>query len=298
MKGRMIAWLLLVFGLPHQDAKAQAASDSTIYHIETHDGNSFFGKRADQKNDTITLITSQFGKIHIPSTSIKNIKPIKSERIINGKYWFENPQSTRYFWAPNGYGLKKGEAYYQNVWIFFNQAVVGVTNHFSIGAGIVPMFIFGGGAPTPIYVTPKFSIPVVKDHLNVGIGALWGTVVGNGEGGSGSTGLVYGTTTFGTRDTNLSIGLGYGYSDGNFSDAPVINISAMVRTGQRSYFMTENYFLGLSDENIIMILLGGRSIIKRVSIDYGAFIPIIENMSSFAAVPWLGITVPLGKPSG
>ncbi len=65
---------------------------------------------------------------------------------------------------------------------------MGVTNYFSIGAGIVPVFLFGGGA-TPVWITPKFSIPVVKDKFNVGAGALVGTVLGASGTGFG---LLYG----------------------------------------------------------------------------------------------------------
>ncbi len=44
--------------------------------------------------------------IKILRTDIKKMYPIKKEKIIEGEYWFDNPQATRYFYAPNGNALK------------------------------------------------------------------------------------------------------------------------------------------------------------------------------------------------
>jgi hypothetical protein len=292
MKILQILLMALTVILLFQPVSAQVEPDSTIYNIETTDGNEYVGMIVDKDNMSVLLKTELLGEISIPLSGIKRIKQISSSRLIKGQYWFENPQSARYFWAPNGYGLKKGEGYYQNVWIFFNQMSVGVTDNFSMGGGIVPLFIFGG-APTPVYITPKFSIPVVENKFNIGLGALGVTVVGEED---ASAALLYGTTTFGSKDRNISVGLGYGYASGQWSNGPAINISGMVRTGPRGYFITENYYIGLGGDAAGIISLGGRSIIKRVSLDYGGFIPIVES-DTFIMIPWLGITVPLNKKS-
>ena len=272
------------------ECQAQDLQDTTkMYNVETFDGNEFVGRIISRTPDKITLLTEDFGEINIPLRNIKRIQEVSRSRMIQGKYWFENPQATRYFWAPNGYGLKKGEGYYQNVWIFFNQFAGGVTDYFSIGAGIVPAFIFAGSA-TPVWITPKFSIPAVKDKLNVGFGALAGAVIGE----EGATfGILYGSTTFGSKDKNLSLGLGYGFAGGEWSSGPAINLSTMIRVSQRAYFISENYYIGLGGSDAGVISFGGRSIIKRISLDYGGFLPI--GSGEFIIIPWLGLTIPFGK---
>jgi hypothetical protein len=202
-----------------------------------------------------------------------------------------NPQATRYFWLPNGYGLKKKESYYQNVWLFFNQVSVGLTDNFSIGAGMVPLFLFAG-SPTPVWITPKVSFPVVKDKFNIGAGALAGTVIGLDESGFG---LLYGLTTFGSRDKNFTLGLGWAYAGGTIANVPTISVGGMIRTGPRGYFLTENYFIGAGGETFGIISAGGRRIIKRISLDYGLFLPLAAGLDTFLAMPWLGLTVPFGK---
>lgn len=283
--------LIGIFALTYCKTIAQERSDTVnLYLINTIDNNEFIGEILNEDSDSLRIKTEILGEITISRSSIQKISPISITQLKGKEYWFENPQATRYFWSPNGYGLKKGEGYYQNVWILFNQFAVGVTDFFSLGGGILPAFLFAG-APTPVWITPKFSIPVSKEKFNLGIGALAGTMIGN-EGSN--FGILYGTSTFGSRDKNLSIGIGYGFAGGEMAKSPTINISTMIRVGKRGYFLSENYYIPTSDATIL-ISIGGRSIINNVSLDYGLFIPIVAGSDAFVAVPWLGIVIPFGR---
>lgn len=269
-------------------AYAQQFNDTTLVHVEMVDGNEFFGKILGQDTAQIVMSTQVLGELTIPRSAIKQIVILRNGKIIEGKLWGENPQAARYFWTPNGYGLKAGEGYYQNVWVLFNQVSVGVSDQFSLGGGIVPLFLFAGG-PTPVWITPKFSIPISKERFNLGGGALIGTVLGENKNGFG---IAYGIVTFGDQDKNLSAGLGYGYAGGEWNNAPVVNISAMIRTGPRGYFLTENYFFSNSNERVVVISAGGRYLIKKASIDYGLVLPFFKEQDRFFAIPWLGIVFP------
>ena len=271
---------------------SQNQSDSTkMVRLETFDGNEFVGTYLGQDSVKMYILSGSLGEIGIPLLQIKSKEDIKAAQIKEGKLWFPNPQSTRYFWSPNGYGLKKGEGYYQNIWVLWNQFAVGMTDNFSLGGGIIPLFLFGG-APTPVFVTPKFSIPVEKDKINLGIGALVGTILGEQE---TSFGIVYGLSTIGTRDNNVSIGLGYGFAGGEWAQSPMININGLFRVSSRGYFITENYYLNAGDDSAVLITLGGRWIIKKAALDFALVIPISIEMETFVAIPWLGFTVPFGK---
>ncbi len=271
-------------------AYSQEKNDTT-YRVETVDGNEYIGKIVSRDANGITLSTAQLGNITIRTADIKKISPVDAIKIENGRYWLDNPQSSKYFLAPNGYGLKKGEGYYQNVWIFFNQVTYGVTNYFSIGAGIVPLFLFAG-AETPVWINPKFSIPVVKDKFNVGAGLLAGTVIGLENSGFG---IFYGTGTIGSRDRNMSIGAGWGYSDGGISKSPTLTLAGMYRTGPRWYLLTENYYLGISEDPLVIISFGARYVSRKIGIDFGLFLPFQDENDGFIAGPWLGVNVPFGR---
>lgn len=271
-------------------SSAQTEADSSMVIIETQDGNRFTGKIINQDSEKIVLLTENLGEIAVQKKNIKTQALIHASRMKNGEWWFDNPQSSRYFWAPNGYGLKKGEGYYQNIWVLWNQFAYGITNNFSIGGTIIPAFLFGG-APTPVFISPKFSIPVDKDKFNLGAGALIGTILGEDN---TTFGLVYGVSTFGSPDGNISFGLGYGFGGGEWSSSPLINISGMKRLSSRWYFLSENYIMGIDGETGGVISGGARWIIKKAALDFGLFIPIGTD-DVLLVLPWLGFTIPFGN---
>jgi len=289
MKKELVHCILWVaFLISPNLGHTQNSQDSIKYQIETLDGNEYVGFILSQTPDVIHLKSDKLGEINIQRTEIKKIAKLSFVKSKDGTYWLDNPQATRYFWAPNGYNLKQGEGYYQNVWVLFNQAVYGITNHFSAGIGTVPLFLFSSPY-SPAWITAKYSVPVVENKFNLGAGALMGTVIGESNTGFG---IFYGIATFGSKDKNLNIGLGWGYADGDIASTPTINISGMIRTGAKGYFITENYFIGTSDEFVVMMMVGGRRIIKRIGLDFGLVIPLSSEMDSFVAAPWLGFTIP------
>ena len=276
-----------IFTLP---VKSQTTNDTTLVSIETVDGNEFIGQIVTEDSLRIVVKTEKLGEISIFRSDIKRREILEVQQIKEGKYWFPNPQSTRYFWSPNGYGLKQGEGYYQNIWVLWNQFAYGLSDNFSIGGGIIPLFLFGG-TPTPVFITAKFSIPVVENKFNLGAGAIAGTILGEEETGFG---IFYGVSTFGTPDNNVTLGMGYGFAGGEWAQSPMININGMFRVSSRGYFITENYYINAGGENVVLITLGGRRIIKKAALDYGLVIPIAD-IGQFVAIPWLGFTVPFGK---
>ena len=291
MKTLKIALLLCVAFFSSLIAASQTTIDSTFIQIETLDGNRFYGKIISESSEKLVLSTEYLGEVEIDTKNIKSRRLIHSRELRDGKLWFDNPQSSRYFWAPNGYGLKKGEGYYQNIWVIWNQFAYGITDNFSLGGAVIPLFLFGGTA-TPVFLSPKFSLPISKDKFNIGAGALIGTVLGESDTGFG---IAYGVTTFGSTDNNLSVGLGYAYAEGEWATTPLINISGMTRISPRWYLMSENNFLIIDGEAGGMISGGARWIIKKAALDFGFFIPAGTGADEFIAIPWLGFTVPFGK---
>lgn len=284
----VVTFLSVSYNLKAQNQEG----DTTLVQVQTTDGNIFVGRITYEDSQKIKLATDRLGEITLARVDIVSIRPIKGSQLMAGTFWPENPQATRYFWSSNGYGLKKGEGYYQNVWVLFNQVNYGVTNNFSVGAGLVPLFLFAG-TETPVWVTTKFSIPIQKDQVNLGAGALVGTITG--EDGS-SFALLYGVSTFGSRDKNLSVGLGYGVADGEFSNSPTISISGLIRTGPKGYILTDNYLFSVDNETTGFFSLGGRRMFKNAGLDYGLVVPISPDIEEFIAIPWLGITISFGNP--
>ena len=292
MKKTAVIILLLGVLFPGIVCMSQEKPDTTVtLRIETIDGNIYIGRYVSEDSLSMVLQTESLGEIRIPQNSIKTRTLLKQVVKVGNDIWLPNPQSSRYFWAPNGYGLEENTSYYQNIWILYNQFSFGLTNNFSLGAGMLPLFLFAGGS-TPIWIVPKFSIPVEKDKFNLGTGAFLGTIIGED---TGIFGLLYGTATIGSRDKNVSFGMAYGFADGDWLNVPVINVSSMIRTGPRGYFITENYVISAEGETVVLLSAGGRSIIRNVGLDYSLWIPLGFEMDTFVAIPFLGITVPIGR---
>ncbi len=288
------AWLIFLGQLLlTQLSYAQTEIDTTYRHVVLKDGNTFTG-RIVRTGEDITIETATYGQITFKMADVVSITTPTGARVVNGQVWLKNPQSTRYLWAPNGYGLKKGEGYYQNIWVMFNQVAVGISDNFSLGGGTVPLFLFDG-SPTPLWITPKFSVPVKKDKFNVGGGALFGTILG--EDGL-NFGILYGITTFGGRDKNLSLGMGWGYGDGEWATSPTITVNALVRTGPKGYFVTENYYIDAGGTPLVLFSAGGRRMINKFSLDFALAIPFSSDIDGFIALPFLGFAVPFGEKPG
>jgi len=291
MKTLKIVLFFMILFFAAQHVYSQIEEELNLVKIETTDGNEFIGTISSEDSEKLVLKTENLGEITILRADIKTQINVDEEQIKDGILWFENPQATRYFWAPNAYGLKKGEGYYQNIYVFWNQVSYGITDYITIGGGIIPTFLFG--AATPVFLTPKVSIPVVKDKFNIGGGMLLGTVLGDVSDDI-SFGIAYGLSTFGSRDSNISISLGYGYAGGDWANSPLINVSGMKRTSKRFYILSENYYIKANDESLAVISVGGRWIIKKAALDFLLVRPIAKDldMGSFIAVPLLGFTIP------
>lgn len=293
MKKCVFAACMLAACLFTSNLSNAQTQDSLLVVIETIDDNEYIGKIVEQNDETITLQTINLGRLVLQKAAIKTIKGTKPGNFVNGQYWFENPHPSRYFWGPSGYGLRKNEGYYQNIMVFFNQVSYGITDNFSMGVGTIPTFLFGAGF-VPFWVTPKISIPIKEDVLNASLGGLYFNALGSEADLEGGVGLLYGTLTLGSRDKNMTLGLGYGYDGSGLAKTPAISLSGMARVGRKAYLMTENYIIPFDGEVVGAISFGGRHVGRRLAIDYGLIAPISSDGIP-AALPWVGIVVPFGN---
>lgn len=265
-------------------------TEETIVRIETNAGNIYMGKLVSESESHVVIHTDEVGEITIERSQIRRMSIIDPNRIINGVYWFENPHASRYMFSPSAFSVGQGKGYYQNFWIFFNSVNYGVSNKFSIGGGIIPLFLFGENSP--VWITPKYTFPQINEHFNLAAGALVGSVPGTGD--VESYGVIYGIGTFGNKDRNLSFGLGYGFSDGEVSKSPVINVGFLYRRSNRIYFISENYLFPGTDFNGV-VSLGVRWTNENIAQDFSLMRPLESSDGFFIGLPMLGVTLPFGN---
>lgn len=266
------------------------AQDVKTWVIETADGNQYAGTIVEQNDEQVRLQTEALGIITIPRSTIKKMYEIDSSRVRNGKVWTSNPYTTRYFFGPSGFTLKKGEGYYQNVWIFFNNINYGVSDNFSLGAGLIPGFFFEA-ENTPVWITGRLGIPMGNKNSKVrlGVGTNLYTIAGEAD---GSIGLLYGALSYGSRDSNFTISVGTGYWEDGFIDGGYASFSGLVRVSRRTYLMTELYSIFAdSDFGVGFALFGAKIVGRRMAVDLGLMAPPEAEI----LIPLVGISLGIGK---
>ncbi len=153
-----------------------------------------------------------------------------------------NNHSTRYFFSPTSYNLKRGELYYSTVFFMVHDLQYGITDNFSLGMGTTTMLL-------PFYITPKYSFSAGKKNtFSVGTMFMLGTWQSDFIGNIG-----YVTYTHGTEFKNFTLGLGHLYVEYpeneniKIINEPLFNFSGMARISDHIYFVSENYVFRFSD---------------------------------------------------
>ena len=259
--------------------------DSTIIQIlNTTDGSTLIGRIVEIGENEIQFETT-IGKLTIPIAKIENIKEAPATSIKDGKYWFPNSNSTRLFFAPTGRMLKKGEGYFSDYYLFFPGIAYGVSDNVTIGGGI--SLIPGVGFENQIfYLTPKIGIKATE-NANFAAGALImrvSDIFFNDDQDNPIIGILYGVGTFGTTDKSFTIGIGYGFADGDLAEKPMIMVGGETRVSRRVALVTENWILPGVDNPLISY--GVRFFGEKLSVDL-ALLNTLGEDSLFPGVPYL-----------
>ena len=214
------------------------------YVIDLQDETRFIAKVTKWNSESIFIQTPSLPLVKISLKQITKIEEVLPENLKEGKYWFKNPHSTRYLFAPSAHNLKKGEGYYQNAWLILNSFNVGITDYFSFGGGIELISTFSRGKPI-FFLTPKVGFEVSK-KVNLGGGILYASIPEDDN--RMNFGIGYGIATYGSLDHNFTVGLGWGYFNDEFSKKPIIVFSGMTRVGKKWSLITENWIGPVVDD--------------------------------------------------
>lgn len=216
---------------------------------------------------------------HIPVYSFCLLFILLSFRgTCQNKEWPLNRNAHRNLVGASGYGLKKGDYFYQNYWLGFNQFGYGVTDNFSINGAVELFSLFADISKEQYYtpgfiLSPKFSIPVNPNKVNLSIGGLIAEVPDTDD--FLDLGVLFGQITIGNMDRNFSLGLGFGFSEGAFVAEPSVTLAGNWRISKSLSLITENWWLPAIDVNFFT--LGLRLMRKRLSWDFAILTVVNEE---------------------
>ncbi len=293
MRPLCLALLFLAFGcLSYQSAQAQIDPNSvpavgTMVRITMTDGSVYLGEIISQELGIIRLKTSNLGTLQVPTVNIERLEDLTGDKMRKGKYWFENPSYNRYFLGQSAQPLRKGEGYYQNIWVFFNAAHYGITKNISIGGGFEFLSTFA--AQTPIFfLSAKAGFPFGQ-RSSAGATIRYLNIADLSGDEDIDTdlagGLFLGTAqyTYGANDHNITGGIGYGIAGKEAADRPVFVLSGQTRVGRRMGLLTENYIIP-GDRVEAVFIYGMRFMGERISFDL-----VFLNHREIAKVIFIGI---------
>jgi hypothetical protein len=242
-----------------QVSDTAAVSADSLYTIRLTDGSVIYGRIVEDAGATLTVATQAGVTIQLRRAQIESITPMGG-RVVQGRVWPDDPNQTRLFFGPTGRAVGAGEGYLGVYEILFPFLTFGVTENFSISGGtpIIPEII-----GEIWYFAPKLTV-YQTESTAVATGVL--ALAAEGE----TAGIVYGVGTFGASDRAATVGVGWGFSDGDLHNQAVLMVGGELRTGRSTKFITENYLIPGADGGEGAILSGGiRFFGERLSADLG-----------------------------
>ncbi|MCK4920025.1 MAG: hypothetical protein KAS71_03205 [Bacteroidales bacterium] len=308
--------------------------DSTkLCVVKLTDETSISGKIIDVREKEIKMRTQYLDLITISKKRIIDIVELESDGSQINKYWLPNPHDSRHFFAPTGRNMPKGTGYFQDIYLVLLSVNYAVTDFLTLGGGfsIIPGEGFNSQA---YYVYPKVGFDL-SEKTSVGGGFLFASIPERTEhvipdtitipvryaptqydttivdtvyaysNNRTNIGLLFGVGTFGNRENNVSLGVGYAYYKDDVLKYPIIMLGGMYRLSRRTAFVTENWIFTVPykylDEEYekrnytsAVISYGIRFFGERMSVDL-AFFQITGEMGIgqfiFPGIPYVDFVV-------
>lgn len=295
MNCRRARWLTglaaLVLTALSREARAQDSlrvlnDTSRVQVLRLSDGSVVVGRVIEVRRDS-AVVRTQVGQLTIARSAVRSVRVRPASSMRGGEYWPEDPNETRYFFAANARMLEKGAGYFCDIWLFLLCLTGGLTDRVTLGGGmsIVPGIDV---ADNVFYLTPKVGL-VTSENVQLAVGAFagWSGAVTDD---ANSFGIVYGVSTFGSADRNISAGVGFAYFNDEIADRPLLLAGVKLRLSRGTAFISENYILPGSEGGIISF--GLRFFGERIAGDVGLvrFVGDDDEDQGFG-VPFLGLAV-------
>ncbi len=279
--------LLLTLFVP-ANLHAQDTPEPEPVRVVMVDGSTHIGVIIAETETTLTLRTASGIELTLAKDQIRSTLAVGDRMGLR-----PDPNRSRLFFSPTARPLDKGTGYVASYELFFPFVGVGVTRRTILAGG----FSLLPGAPGQlVYVAPKVTV-YQTSQVAAAVGVLGSTFVGNVDDVDFPiVGLLYGVGTFGKPQGNITVGLAFGFADGEFGQNPAVLVGGERQLSDRVKLLTENYVIA-GVEDAIILSGGVRFIGERLSADLALFtVPAAFGEGGFPFFPWLGFAYSFGSP--
>lgn len=286
--------VLDVSTLVAQGPVAVEAGSDTV-EVVLWDGSRLYGTVEREIEGGLRLRLLSGDVVELRSDRIQTLGPLTG-RLVNGRVWQEDPNTTRLFFGPTARTLERGSGYFSVYELVMPFVAVGVHDRVTLAAG-TPLIFGGGESERLFWFAPKVQVAQTEDFAAaVGVLHFWIAgkdryeyqcydpeyCTGEPERDPSHYGVAYGVVTFGAPDASATLGAGMGYSGADLEKEPVFMLGAESRTSRFMKFVTENYFF--PGEGMGLISAGPRFFGENLTADLGMMVPIMRG-EGFVAFP-------------
>jgi hypothetical protein len=287
-----------------QNERDAAAGPQVTIHLK--DGSILIGVILREDQTSLAVRTGAGLEITVPRASVERVE---AGARASGRA-LSDPNYSRLLFSPTGRPLRKGEGYFSDHYVVFPGVAYGITNHFSVGAGV--SVVPGIGLDEQLfYVAPRVA-GQVGSQFAVSAGFLWA----RGGDEAANLGLGFAVATHGAPEKSATLGLGIArtvedeyhselvggrwtsVTRREVSHTPIVMFGGEARLSRRTALVSESWLI-LRDDfrwSEQPFGLGVRFFGERLSADVGVIL-VGEVLKEGFPVPWLSVSYSFG-PSG
>ncbi|MCS7035251.1 MAG: hypothetical protein RMJ33_02575 [Saprospiraceae bacterium] len=284
-----VLWLLFVLSLPSYALLAQGVPNVSEEYllIRGIDGNVYMGRLLRMDSAEVVLQTVAFPELAIPRRSIKRMRQITAHQAKQTFIAEETTISGNYFFNGSAYGVRSGEIYYRTTMFVVQQGAIGFSNNFSIRGGGFIEFNY-----MPTWIAPKISFPIRRNLIQFALEGMLGRGFENFVNfpEKGNPSALQGLLTIGNRTNNLTLGGGFSWRQGQWSQRPFFSVSGTAQVSKRFGFIAENHSLVVYRYKSYYGAFGGRIYGRRVNLDLAVMV-VVEANSEPYLFPLIGLGV-------
>ncbi len=287
--GRISLISLIVFCIANTTEALDTSSvtqDTTKQTLMMKDGRVFLGKVVEIQDGVVVFVTAQ-DSVRFPMVEVATIRRNSAEMAtVQQPRWRPNPHRTRLFFAPTGRTLDAGEGYLADHFIFFPALTLGLTDRLTAGGGVS---IFPGVSISEqiFFATSKLGL-LASQNVNVAAGALIGGFPGTDK-IEGTAGVLFAVGTFGSLDQSITVGVGFGFLDGDLKGKPILVVGGEKRISSGVSLVSENWLVPDADP---LGSFGVRLFGDFFSVDFGLMGGPFGDVGAF---PYIDLVISFGR---
>lgn len=276
-----------------QETVATRPSGATLspsqYVVTLTDGTTLNGQVLSQDSTRLVLKTTTIGTVYVPSDRVARLE--KAGYVQRTKPGSQHPAEgypnlfPQYLnFTPTAFQAERGRVYYRNSYVYVNQIDAGLSDNWSVGAGLITPFAFvwAGWLSTKVSVPlgPGARVGVQGQYFFGGFNLFSSEAI--------STNLVQGVLSLGSSQNNVTFGLGKSF--GPNSDGALVTVGVVRKASPLLTFISENQLsVGAGNNTPVKLGAGLRFDRQRHSFDVSAnvFFGVFGGLGTRSAVGFL-----------